>query len=608
MVLYGMIKKARNLKTKLLLLYFSFIGILLVFIYFFSTKIYSDDTAHIENILFDYASSQISAKISDRIRNYKNIIAEIAMSKDMITLFQYSEKGREGSPPDSMVGSASSDAIIRNRLIEAFSNFLRTDNYIASAALVSRSSEMLLYQRFGGFDFLLAKQESEDFRHAFLKFGGEEYLYDVNIIEAVTLPGAPEETKRYMYFTYPAVEPITKELYGVLVLEVETTVFSAAIDLKREIASINFSLYSSITNADGVVVFSSLIENVGEKISVIIPDNVSARSQLIENTSLYLNLFFERGFLQKFIDKFRNILIGFILVIITVFSIIVSMVIDRLIIQSGKIAQAIGQFRKTRQVSTLEIDPNDEVLFAIADQFNMMSGEIEKLLQELMDKNERIHQAKDHQRHAEIQALQAQINPHFIYNALDRINWIAIDNNQDEISHMLSELGSLLRYSISNIDSLVPLDAELEWMKKYVFIQGERYGKKIDLLMNIDSNAGGFPIYKMLLQPLVENSIHHGFHPDIESPEIRISSRILKDGRLEIILSDNGHGMDEAALNMIRRICSRENIDDTDNVGINNVVNRLWHYYGEFAELTVKSHAGEGTVFILIIPHLKQGG
>ena len=98
----------------------------------------------------------------------------------------------------------------------------------------------------------------------------------------------------------------------------------------------------------------------------------------------------------------------------------------------------------------------------------------------LKQKNEEIRIAAENQKHAEIVALEAQINPHFLYNTLESINWRAIDHGEEEISNMLGTLGSLLRYSVSNIDMEVYLQAEICWLEKYVFLQRDRFHNSFD--------------------------------------------------------------------------------------------------------------------------------
>jgi two-component system sensor histidine kinase YesM len=591
----AVLNKIWDLKPKLLLLYFSFTVLLPVLILFFSLAVYNYNAVNIETEFFDYVIIQTSNNFSEKIREYKNILAQIVTNSDMTALF----KRVNDAAPDSPY-----NAVLFNHLSSAFSNYTRMNNYIASAALISNSSEIILYQKSGSNKFLISKLNNQGFHRAFLKYGKDEYYFGVNIMQAATLPDAPDDTKNYVYFTYPAADLITKEAYGIISLEVDNTVFNTVISKHGStIIDRQISPDSCVTTWDGTIIFSPAVENLGKNIKDLPHASaVVIRSRPIENSSLLLHLFLRRGSLQHYITKYSNIMIAFISISMLFFSATIVFVINRLMLRSKKIAGAISQFRKTYHVSPVNIGTNDEVLFAIADQFNMMSAEIEKLVQELKDKNENIRQAKDQQRRAELQALQAQINPHFIYNALDTINWIAIENDQHKISRMLSELGSLLRYSVSNIDTLVKLRAELEWMEKYVYIQSERFDREIALLRDIDDKANNFLIYKMLLQPLVENSILHGFRPMIRNPEITLSAHVMNDGRLKIKLSDNGRGMDEETLEWMRNIFRRADINDMNNVGVSNVVNRLWHYYGEESEIMVNSRLYQGTSIDIIIP------
>jgi sensor histidine kinase YesM len=202
---------------------------------------------------------------------------------------------------------------------------------------------------------------------------------------------------------------------------------------------------------------------------------------------------------------------------------------------------------------------------------------------------------------AELSAVEAQINPHFIYNVLDRINWVAIDNGQDRISNMLNGLASLLRYSINNIDMLVPLAAEIEWMQKYIYIQNERFGRDIIFTCEIE-DRWDFNIHKMLLQPLVENSILHGFEGHEGIAEIRLLAQMRDDGRVEITLKDNGCGINPQALKNVRSVIGNREQALSNNIGISNVSARLWHYYGKSAAMEISSCLGEGTEVRLLIP------
>ncbi|HEY5466553.1 MAG TPA: histidine kinase, partial [Clostridia bacterium] len=301
------------------------------------------------------------------------------------------------------------------------------------------------------------------------------------------------------------------------------------------------------------------------------------------------------------------------------FILIVLLMTGRLQRRSNRIAAAISSFRENQQDVDVVVDEHDEILYVIAKQFNKMTSDITVMVSELRAKNEHIAAATDQRRKAEIRALQAQINPHFLYNALDRINWMAIDNEQDEISEMLVGLASLLRYSISNIDILVPLKAEIQWMEKYLLVQGKRFEREIKFDCSVYGDAIDFPIYKMLMQPLVENSVLHGFAMRPNGNRIRLDAHILDDARLRLVLSDNGIGMDGTTLSAIRQqISEQRSIDrsianapdepgsvqeDEGGIGIHNVIERLWLYYGREGDIYVESVSGQGTSFILTIPY-----
>ena len=210
-------------------------------------------------------------------------------------------------------------------------------------------------------------------------------------------------------------------------------------------------------------------------------------------------------------------------------------------------------------------------------------------------------------RDIELKALHYQINPHFLFNTLDSINWRAIENDEEEISDMLATLGSLLRYSVSNIESMVCLEAEISWLKKYVFLQRDRFQNSFDCVYDVTEDAMWFPVYKMLLQPIIENTILHAFENVKEGGMINIEACVRKDGKLEIHIRDNGCGMDTLTLERIRKEIGENGALNSESIGISNVIHRLRIYYQEEADIMVKSKLGSGTEFILVIPRKDPG-
>lgn len=139
----------------------------------------------------------------------------------------------------------------------------------------------------------------------------------------------------------------------------------------------------------------------------------------------------------------------------------------------------------------------------IMESFNSLMNKLNNLMTETKE-------ATFKQKEAEIRALEAQINPHFLYNTLDSINWMAIEKEEHDISRMLKSLAEILRYSIQNSNELVTISEEINWLKKYMILQLNRYDYSFDYTIEVEKSLYNHPIHKLLLQPFIENAIAHG--------------------------------------------------------------------------------------------------
>lgn len=234
----------------------------------------------------------------------------------------------------------------------------------------------------------------------------------------------------------------------------------------------------------------------------------------------------------------------------------------------------------------------------IADNFNEMTVKVKELINEVTE-------AEENRKNAEIRALEAQINPHFLYNTLDSINWMAIEKEEYEISKMIRNLGVILRYSVNKSNQLVTVRELADWLEKYVSLQKMRFNDAFSYRLNIEEAVCGQRIYKLLLQPFVENAILHGFK-EMESGgllQVDIMQSEAGDG-LVIIIEDNGAGMSAEVLQTFN---DREEAirDDGRSIGLHNAFSRMNMYYGEAASWNVSSIEGMGTVITLRLPCLK---
>ena len=243
----------------------------------------------------------------------------------------------------------------------------------------------------------------------------------------------------------------------------------------------------------------------------------------------------------------------------------------------------------------VEIDSDNEI-GSLTRSFNVMTHRI----QDLMEQNVKDQEAK---RKSELKALQSQINPHFLYNTLDSIIWMAEGKKYEEVVLMTASLARLLRQSISNEDEVVPISREVEYAKGYLTIQKMRYKDKLEFQIDVEPSILNIPLIKLVLQPIIENAIYHGLKYK-ESKGLLLVKGFMKDGNAVLKVIDDGVGMDEETL---AHIYDRHKVNYHSNgVGVYNVQKRLKLYYGENYGITYESEQGVGTTATITIPGIQE--
>jgi two-component system sensor histidine kinase YesM len=222
----------------------------------------------------------------------------------------------------------------------------------------------------------------------------------------------------------------------------------------------------------------------------------------------------------------------------------------------------------------------------IADNFNLMVRKINELIED-------VHAASIKQKNAEIRALEAQVNPHFLYNTLDTINWMAIDKNEFEISNAINALARILRYSIDNSNGVVKIRREVEWLKQYIFLQQTRLKNSFESCLKIAPAVLDCHIHKLLLQPFVENAIIHGFE-NSEQKQILLIEISKPEDVISILIKDNGSGIEQELLEQINA-GNYEFLNKKGQLGIFNAMERFRMYYGERVHIDIQSTEGRGT-------------
>lgn len=226
--------------------------------------------------------------------------------------------------------------------------------------------------------------------------------------------------------------------------------------------------------------------------------------------------------------------------------------------------------------------------------FKMMIRRIRELIDENYAKQLII-------RETELKALQAQINPHFLYNTLESINWLAKMNKQAKISEMVEALGYLFRSSIGLKDPLITLEKEITIVRNYVIIQKTRFDERLDFRMDVPEHLHDALIPKLTLQPLIENAIRYALEPNIEPCTISITVSEDEQG-LDIRVSDNGPGMSAEFIKDLQmgRVKTRG-----EGIGLANIAERIQIVFGPEWGTSIESEPGQGTTIHVRIPYLK---
>lgn len=299
-----------------------------------------------------------------------------------------------------------------------------------------------------------------------------------------------------------------------------------------------------------------------------------------------------------------------------IFIILINLLYADIVKPTNELIQKMKEMEQGQIGVILESERQDEIGYLFK-SFNQMSQKIKYLINSVYKEQLAL-------KNAEIKALQSQINPHFLYNTLETINWMAQLNGVDEISDMISALSAIME---SNIDRenepFIPLREEIEYMNNYFFLIQKRFGSKIRFEPSIDENTLDIMIPKLIIQPLVENAIYHGIEPKGRGTVfLRISfkewskpifenqeKRKKKETLLVIEVTDDGVGIEPDVLMRLKEklkdpeMISLPNASSSrSKIGVINVHRRLQLIYGNEYGLSIESLENLGTQICMLIP------
>lgn len=253
-----------------------------------------------------------------------------------------------------------------------------------------------------------------------------------------------------------------------------------------------------------------------------------------------------------------------------------------------------------KQVGLGELDVRVPV--RARDELGQMMSVFNRLTEQVGDMIEDVREHESARREAELRLLQAQINPHFLYNVLDAITWSALSAGAAETANLTREVSDFLRLSLTKTNESVPLAREIKHLVAYFNVQRYRFGERISLSLRPDPESLQLEVMPLMLQPLLENALLHGILcEESRKGHVEVSTQVL-EGVLIIIVSDDGVGIDPDALTLLRASVQSAN---SGSYGLWNVHQRIMTRYGEAFGLSIHSQPGKGTQCVVTMPATK---
>lgn len=415
---------------------------------------------------------------------------------------------------------------------------------------------------------------------------------------------------------YPHIISIIKPIYvdnekkGAIILNLNSSkLYSFAVgsqsylDNDKSIFLINDKKKIIMTKEDGLF---------GKKISEVdflsdIQEDVKGLTRKIDNTSciitsvpsekfdfFYINISPD----TVYVKKIREVRIQILSIILFIFFLSIFMTYF----------VAVFNYRPVTEIISIIDDPENVKKYGNMNKYNELkyissvilerSKESDIMHKELEDKLQQLKKTQ-------LDMLQAQINPHFLYNSLETINWMAVDltKSNNNVSKAVTNLAKFFRFNVNNGDYLITIKEEMERTRYYLNILELRYADMFSVEWNISEDISEYMIVKICLQPIIENAVNHGLKQKKDKGKLIISGR-KKDEFIEFFIIDNGVGMSDENVKKINEKLSDINYTDETHIGLYNINKRIKIIFGENYGITVKSQLNKGTEITVKIPQV----
>lgn len=594
-------RKRKSLGFKLILPFVitSIIPIVLMnlFSYYNTTGIVRDNITE----MTEYNLNQTQSSVNTYVESYRDVLYQIYSDDEVIDLVNKLNSGED-------------IVVSKNQLQRKLRGFFYVKDYIRSITVVTKNGTCVFWDAIIGSSAQNSWMLSYGLnsRELYEKISESEQPCIMPTKQAVTLAN----TENYLFHIGNRIADYNhrNEQIGVIVMSIDETLLEEVCNGEggRE-SSFNF-----IVDRDGYIVsypdkaqVGQQIENFsrtdGEQYTEYVRESGQYEGEGILTSSVYdektgwtvVNVVNQARTFSR-LNTQQTLLIG-ILLISLVFLVIMIRFFTRNLTGSVKnVVSVMHEAEAGNRESRIEIDSKmPQEVETIATQYNTM-------MDQLLDSVEKEQEMSRQKQKAEIAALEAQINPHFLYNILDTINWIAIGRKEFEISRAISALAAILRYGIDNSNGIVTIRDEYEWLKQYLLLQQTRLKDGFESRISIQPEAMDVKVHKLLIQPFVENAVIHGFDGIERKAVLGVEIALYGENGLKIEIYDNGRGIPPEAAARFNRGEFPER-GTRSHIGMKNALERIKLYYGENSQVQIESKEKEYTKVIIRIRDTSGG-
>lgn len=541
--------------------------------YKYLSDTYEQDTIDNTNYTLDIGASNLNDELEDIFLNANKFIS-ISKVSSIIESFSYESDIKK--------------YVERyNYIQDPLQSYIQTNSYIDSIVLIGKNGDFYGISDIGWKHDIdnLFENEFKDTEGIMILPAQKNPLTKLNMVIPVIIPISTLEDggKR------PIISGTVEEATGNLVIYLDADIISKNLTkIKNSPDSIiyiadefgdplNLETDSPIYNMANNDEFKNNITQTGVKTHFTLNRNSDNYIVMIEDIGicdLKLISVTSKNKLLEGLDTIKT----FILTIWSI-SIVISIILSFLL--SDFITRTIRKL--TKDVQHIEKGDYQIEDSKTTDEVGRLRDSINSMYLTIQEQIELIKEEAEERAKAEINILSEQINPHFLYNTLDCINWEILSGEKDTASNMIGSLSDFLRIGLSHGAQTITFENEISHVESYLFIINQRSDLKIKLVYDIEDKLKNYQIVKLILQPLVENSIKHGFgNVDFNSmgiiPTIEIEIKQIEN-EVIILVSDNGVGIDISRAKKQLYISSTE--ETSNHVGLNNIYRRLQSYYGE---------------------------